>query len=90
MTILAVGTVAHSALWTISRTSQTCSVPATASTPRLLGLSGGPWQPAYNHWAFNLPRGPALAEKWALIPPGLDVLITHGPPLGLGPVDVSE
>ena len=29
---------------------------------------GSPWQPAYNDWAFNLPRGAALAEKWALIP----------------------
>ncbi|HEY0463700.1 MAG TPA: metallophosphoesterase, partial [Polyangiaceae bacterium] len=27
---------------------------------------GSPWQPEYNDWAFNLPRGPALAEKWAL------------------------
>jgi predicted phosphodiesterase len=45
---------------------------------------GSPWQPEYNDWAFNLPRGRALAEKWALIPEGLDVLITHGPPLGFG------
>jgi predicted phosphohydrolase len=51
---------------------------------------GSPWQPAYNDWAFNLPRGAPLAAKWALIPGGLDVLITHGPPAGLGdrgPVD---
>src|SRR5205085_2391850 len=41
---------------------------------------GSPWQPAFNNWAFNLPRGSALAEKWALIPEGTDVLITHGPP----------
>lgn len=45
---------------------------------------GGPWQPRYNGWAFNLPRGPALAAKWAAIPDGLDVLITHGPPAGFG------
>lgn len=51
-----------------------------------LGLSfwGSPWQPAFNDWAFNLPRGPALAERWALIPAGIDVLITHGPPAGYG------
>jgi predicted phosphohydrolase len=51
---------------------------------------GSPWQPAYNDWAFNLTRGPALAEKWARIPPGVDVLVTHGPPSGFGdrgPVD---
>jgi predicted phosphodiesterase len=45
---------------------------------------GSPWQPAYNDWAYNLPRGPQLAEKWAAIPAGVDVLITHGPPYGIG------
>ena len=45
---------------------------------------GSPWQPEYNEWAFNLPRGAALAERWALIPHGVDVLITHGPPAGNG------
>ena len=45
---------------------------------------GSPWQPAYNDWAFNLPRGVALAERWALVPDGTDVLITHGPPMGIG------
>ncbi|MCE9575741.1 MAG: metallophosphoesterase [Deltaproteobacteria bacterium] len=41
---------------------------------------GSPWQPAYMDWAYNLPRGAALAAKWARIPTGLDVLVTHGPP----------
>ena len=45
---------------------------------------GSPWQPAYNDWAFNLPRGKPLAEVWARMPAGLDVLITHGPPKGFG------
>jgi 3',5'-cyclic AMP phosphodiesterase CpdA len=45
---------------------------------------GSPWQPAYNDWAFNLPRGDALARKWALVPEGTVVLVTHGPPLGKG------
>jgi predicted phosphohydrolase len=45
---------------------------------------GSPWQPEYNHWAFNLPRGEALAERWRLIPEQTDVLITHGPPRGIG------
>lgn len=49
-----------------------------------LRVWGSPWQPAYNDWAFNLPRGRALAERWALIPEGLDILITHGPPRGIG------
>lgn len=49
-----------------------------------LRFYGAPWQPAFHGWAFNLPRGAALAEKWARIPAGIDVLITHGPPAGFG------
>ncbi|MEX1364135.1 MAG: metallophosphatase domain-containing protein [Nannocystaceae bacterium] len=45
---------------------------------------GSPWQPEFFHWAFNLPRGEALAAKWAQVPAGVDVLITHGPPRGFG------
>lgn len=45
---------------------------------------GSPWQPAFNDWAFNLPRGAPLARVWSRIPRGLDVLITHGPPEGYG------
>lgn len=44
---------------------------------------GSPWQPEFHSWAFNLPRGPVIAAKWAAIPPGIDVLITHGPPAGI-------
>lgn len=40
---------------------------------------GSPWQPEFYDWAFNLPRGEKLAEKWSLIPGNTDVLITHGP-----------
>ena len=49
-----------------------------------LRIHGSPWQPEFGGWAFNLPRGAPLAERWALIPEGLDVLITHSPPLGYG------
>jgi hypothetical protein len=39
---------------------------------------GSPWTPIFFEWAFMLPRGPLLEEKWALIPAhGVDVLITH-------------
>ncbi len=44
---------------------------------------GSPWQPEFHSWAFNLPRGEALAQKWAMIPEETDVLITHGPPQGV-------
>ncbi len=46
-----------------------------------LKIHGSPWQPAFNDWAFNLPRGEALRQKWALIPDDCDILVTHGPPL---------
>lgn len=44
---------------------------------------GSPWQPWFGGWAFNLPRGPELAAKWALIPPDTQILVTHGPPEGI-------
>lgn len=48
-----------------------------------LRVWGSPWQPRFFDWAFNLDRGPAIKEKWDLIPEGLDILITHGPPMGV-------
>lgn len=44
---------------------------------------GSPWTPVFFDWAFNLARGPAIAERWAQIPSDTDVLITHGPPAGI-------
>jgi Icc-related predicted phosphoesterase len=47
---------------------------------------GGPWQPEFFSWAFNVPRGEGLARLWAQIPADTDVVVTHGPPLGIGDV----
>lgn len=47
-----------------------------------LNVWGSPWQPEFFNWAFNLPRGKALADVWAQIPDNTDILITHGPPYG--------
>lgn len=44
---------------------------------------GSPWQPRFFDWAFNLDRGSAIRARWDLIPPGIDVLVTHGPPAGV-------
>ena len=41
-------------------------------------------QPEFCDWAFNLRRGEQCLEKWDLIPEGIDILITHGPPIGHG------
>ncbi len=45
---------------------------------------GSPWQPWFCNLAFNLRRGAEIRAKWDLIPDGVDVLITHGPPRGFG------
>ncbi|MGC8119994.1 metallophosphatase domain-containing protein [Marinobacter sp. VGCF2001] len=45
---------------------------------------GSPWTPTFLDWAFMLDRGEPLQEKWQLIPDSTDVLITHGPPKGIG------
>lgn len=39
-------------------------------------------QPTFDHWAFNMARGQHLLDKWNQIPIGIDVLVTHTPPLG--------
>ncbi len=53
-------------------------------TIRDLRIYGSPWTPAFRNWAFNLERGKALKRKWDLIPVGIDILVTHGPPQGIG------
>lgn len=49
---------------------------------------GTPWQPVFMDWAFNLPKGESLQEKWDMIPQNTDVLITHCPPFGI--LDISH
>lgn len=45
---------------------------------------GSPWTPTFMDWAFMLDRGQPLYQKWQEIPDNTDVLITHGPPKGIG------
>lgn len=56
-------------------------------------IYGAPWNPLFNDYAcdaFALPRGKVLKRKWDMIPPGIDILVTHTPPSGIldrnGPV----
>ncbi len=44
---------------------------------------GSPVQPFFHNWAFNRMRGPEILKHWKLIPADTDVLITHGPPMGI-------
>lgn len=44
---------------------------------------GSPWQPEFYNWAFNLPRqGAELKAVWDMVPPDIDILVTHGPAWG--------
>ena len=47
-------------------------------------IFGSAYTPEFGHnWAFNVPRGAALAQKWAQIPDDTNLLITHGPPMSI-------
>ncbi|GAA6072243.1 metallophosphoesterase MPPED2 [Tachysurus ichikawai] len=60
---------------------QFCSADSVINrSPRTVtSVPGTPW---FNGWGFNLPRGQSLLDKWNQIPEDIDILMTHGPPLG--------
>lgn len=43
---------------------------------------GSPFTPTFGNWAFMKSRG-KLAPLWETIPEDLDILVTHGPPIGV-------
>jgi len=45
-----------------------------------LKVFGSPWSTYFMDWAFGV-REREYEEVWGRIPEGLDILITHGPPL---------
>lgn len=47
-----------------------------------LRIFGSPYTPAFNNWAFNVKRSKS-DTYWQAIPDDCDILITHGPPLGI-------
>ncbi len=54
-----------------------------------LKIWGSPISPWYHDWAFNRARGSEIRKHWDLIPEGIDILITHGPPFGIFDLTVS-
>lgn len=44
---------------------------------------GSPWTPTFYDWHFMKDRGDAIREKWDLIPDDVNILITHGPAMGI-------
>lgn len=51
-----------------------------------LNIWGSPYTPDFypEHWAYNAPRGEKIRRIWDLIPYGQDIIVTHGPPAGIG------
>jgi len=47
-----------------------------------LVIHGMPWTPPFFNWAF-MAEEPEIAERMALVPDNVNVLITHGPPYGI-------
>jgi Icc-related predicted phosphoesterase len=54
-------------------------------TVKQFHIYGTPWQPEFMDWAFNLNEF-GLDNKFSLIPDGIDILLSHGPPSGFGDV----
>ncbi len=48
-----------------------------------LKIWGSPWVPTFGRWAF-MKDDERLAPHWDAIPEGIDILVTHGPPYGIG------
>lgn len=45
-------------------------------------IFGSPYTPRFHNWAWNVDRG-QLSYYWDDIPKDTDILVTHGPPLGV-------
>jgi Icc-related predicted phosphoesterase len=44
---------------------------------------GEPRTPSFHNWAYQCPRHKTYEQLWATVPDDTDVLLTHGPPLGI-------
>ncbi len=47
-------------------------------------IYGSPHTPHFYNWFFTKSRGRELEEIWKKIPEDTDILLTHGPPFGIG------
>lgn len=70
--------------WAPSLAKETGTVYLEDNGIEIEGLKiwGSPVTPFFFAWAFNRQRGEDIRAHWKLIPEGLDILITHGPPFG--------
>jgi len=51
---------------------------------------GSPVTPEFCDWSFARNRGQDIDQIWSQIPNDTDVVITHGPPLGIGDVNTMQ
>ncbi len=68
-------------------TKTTTTTTTTPDNNNAIKIYGSPWSPTFGiNWAFNQDRE-SIRSKWDEIPTDqgtIDILITHGPPLGRG------
>ena len=48
-----------------------------------LKIYGSPYTPEFYEWAFSLKNQEEKIECWSKIPNDTNILVTHGPPLGI-------
>ncbi|MGN7203829.1 metallophosphatase domain-containing protein [Pedobacter sp. SAFR-022] len=48
-----------------------------------INIWGSPVTPRFFDWAFNRDRGRVINKHWKHIPAITDILVTHGPPMGI-------
>ena len=51
---------------------------------------GSPYTPKFGNWAFMKNRGDGISSVWSKIPEQADVLITHGPPMGILDANINH
>lgn len=49
-----------------------------------------PWTPQFGDWAFMYPNNDIARNVWSKVPDKVDVLVTHGPPAGVSPLDNAD
>ncbi len=54
-----------------------------------LKIWGSPITPWFYNWAFNRQRGAEIRKYWEAIPEDVDIIVTHGPPHGIGDFTAS-